>query len=1183
MNIKGIATLQFLYPDGHLEPIGSPICNDIAWANFRQFFIHTGEMSIPTKRDAASLLNGNSAKWRIFYGANDNRQSPLGCWYNSDGVVDVQQDFPTYTDGALVTDPDRLRLSAVIPAPISVARTIRCLGVSISNNGGVSAVSDFTGAPLTLLRLSTPCTQATNVAIVVTYDIFLYPALAVSDTKLNSQLYAHLKSLLKRSANAVNSTNIQYGVYATRIQTTAFDLSNLNSFSVTSSASSSVSHDHELTDQGGIVVTPTRTFFGNAIRYASAYGVNDFPVNGTFIKNTLLAGQGVDSAIYSGFSGAFTYADPRPVGDSNPIQNVYPQRNSPVGPSNDLTVTNVATMTGGLTFNTSQWTDPNIQRLFRVRMTASGAVGVATYQISRLDFIAGFVGNRWQGRTALMPQSFRTDGYFHKETNNKIYESFIKTGGVSYRSPDNDRWVLAADCTRTMAGVNIYNVITGERNSLDSTVGLNVTAVSDGEATSQFYFVCCANTGLWRISLDLTTIEHITSPTGIEKAFQICKKDDANQTIWVLFDGGLCKLSNPNAPAGSLTWVVHNPTTGSPTFTFTGLTDAWQNVSAMIIDPDNASDRFLFVISALPLGDTAGNFRKGYVWWDTTTGVATHPGTSGVSLAGIITSANWNATNLLQLSDSIRCQNGIWIANTSTSGAFSTQTFRFNYAATSLNATSYNDGNAKRAIPSKINAVAGFMLSGISTDTQTSLFVKNTTMATVPSASSLNAASSYVDFMFRTGPSSYTANLETASVVAGNITSPLIYLPISNFIFTYESSAQGYGVTPFMLPPTHLNYSVYKGAFWKDYGWDGANWVLNHSGSKTTSSTNELTDILDDLGILFTDGASGTSFVENEFFTFVVGNGLFKDNGVNVYTSNLWISMDACKPLTQTGNVPLSALGVLTDEPVTFSPADPSRSSTNTAVGVHTAFMQNKGNLYSVPKTNGNSSLLISDQLIPASTPFDFRFKWFNVNMNGEGTFPEMGLATGNGTYTPSIRFRLERSTGVLGIYNNTTLLASIPSPNIDYECRIVRDASNNIITYYNGVQQHAPIVITSRFVILADSNIGGTGAGWWDMKLSYTENRRVVRVGDLGLLTGSYHSKFSGLTVTPSAQDTRVLIGTGAPLSASLDYTTSGVDLIATGQVKVATGAGWLIFHNSEPANQIDISTVCHFILNTQ
>ena len=77
MNIKGIATLQYLYPDGRLEPVGPPMSNDITWANFRHFFIHTGEMSLPTKRDAASLLNGNSAKWQIFYGANDSKQSPL--------------------------------------------------------------------------------------------------------------------------------------------------------------------------------------------------------------------------------------------------------------------------------------------------------------------------------------------------------------------------------------------------------------------------------------------------------------------------------------------------------------------------------------------------------------------------------------------------------------------------------------------------------------------------------------------------------------------------------------------------------------------------------------------------------------------------------------------------------------------------------------------------------------------------------------------------------------------------------------------------------------------------------------------------------------------------------------------------------------------------------------------------
>ena len=114
----------------------------------------------------------------------------------------------------------------------------------------------------------------------------------------------------------------------------------------------------------------------------------------------------------------------------------------------------------------------------------------------------------------------------------------------------------------------------------------------------------------------------------------------------------------------------------------------------------------------------------------------------------------------------------------------------------------------------------------------------------------------------------------------------------------------------------------------------------------------------------------------------------------------------------------------------------------------------------------------------------------------------------------------------------------------------------------------------------MARSGGGAHETGWHSIKLTYTENRRVVRVGNSGASTGSYAANFSSLTSNTVTGDTKVFIGSGSPLEAVLDYTTAGVALVGTGRVKVAAGAGWLIFHDSEAANPISGYAKAHYVL---
>lgn len=1192
MNIKGVASIKLVYDDGREESFGPPVFNDICWLSFRRFFGNNTSMSLPTKRDAISEVAGGNARWRLYYGSVPIKQTPLNSWYPEDGIVNVDTNTPVYTPGVLPTDPDVMRFTATIQAPIGSPRTIAAIGLDATNNTIYSAFTDLHASRVTILNLTTPCIQNTNVTVAITYDLYLYPLQDTLDDRVNHYVYEHMKTLLKRASDAVASTSISYSGILRAIGFGSYDLNQIPSHGLPGTNTAQTS-DLEYTSDGLSVVTPTMVITPNAITINRSYGTTYANGNGCFIKSQFIGGGGYNVSDNNKIQHAMIYNNGGIEGDLNPVQNVYPQRNNPPGPSQDLTFGNTATMTGNMVFNTSAWSDPLYQKLVRVKIGTSGDVGTATYKISIMNFIGGFVGNKWNSRCALLPHSL-SGHTFKKSTNYEHYEDVytsginyptISQGAITYRSPDNDRFVIAANCTRTKNGVNIYDVLNGNRYSMNALNGLGVTAVSDAECTPNYFFVTCANTGLWRVSLDRNTVEQLPSPTGNNSAYQICKKNDASNSLWILFDGGLCKLSNPEDPIGVLSWVTHNASSGAPTFTFTGITDNnWSNVTGMIVDPDNlAVDRFLFVIGNLPSGDTSGAFRKGFVWWDTSSGAATNPGTNGVSYnTGTYT---WSHSNTLLLSDSIRCVAGYWLMPRTWLYIAHAMITKTSYGATNLESVYFNTKGGDRAIPSRVNGIEGFFIcNGITNNTQPSMFIRGSVLSTIPTNTTLNPSSSYVEFAVRNGTSSTSTDLSiTTAIRSGHMAIPVAYLSDSNTLMMFEDYSECYSTGNVMLDPSHSKYATYAGAFWKDYGWDGATWVLGHAGFKTTNAVNETIPILDNLGIAFTNGSTGTSFVANEWFSFVVGLGVFKDNGVT-YNSSFSFSFDPTKTIAFNAAIPQTSLGVLTDEPVTFSLFDTSVTGSSMTDQVSHYITQQKGLVVSKSGIGSSPALLIADQLIPANTVFDLRFKWLCLKTySGAGSYQYYGVATGTTTYTMGVHFRYDRTTGVMTVYNNTTLLATVVNPSYLDEFRIARDGSNNVIAYQNGTPLHTPVVVTSTFVIAAHARDGSQGQGWWDMKLSYTENRRVYRVGNPVGNQGSYSPKFSALTYVPSVGDTNVNIGTVSPLPAILDYTSAGNALTGTGRVKVCPGAGWLIFHDSEPANTFTGSTVAHFVLNHQ
>jgi hypothetical protein len=73
---------------------------------------------------------------------------------------------------------------------------------------------------------------------------------------------------------------------------------------------------------------------------------------------------------------------------------------------------------------------------------------------------------------------------------------------------------------------------------------------------------------------------------------------------------------------------------------------------------------------------------------------------------------------------------------------------------------------------------------------------------------------------------------------------------------------------------------------WISYGWNGSNWVINNSSSKTTHTSTD--NLIDGLTIQFADGATIPQFVNGDYYTQSLNLGTLKDNSIALYYENFW-------------------------------------------------------------------------------------------------------------------------------------------------------------------------------------------------------------------------------------------------------------------------------------------------------
>lgn len=511
------------------------------------------------------------------------------------------------------------------------------------------------------------------------------------------------------------------------------------------------------------------------------------------------------------------------------------------------------------------WTNPDLPEHYMVKITNTGDVGVATYQFWKRNML-GYVGTSFVPLcTPYLPLSTAinldlANPYTNTITSHGLYVRPVVqpyTAGLSRVRicKLSKRYVVTADD----AGVTIFDTSNSGVTNLNasSSPTLPVTAVKQVSAdpTTGTIWVACANTGLWKVTNLGATVTHINvAGNGVPSDTCYAVDVGVGSKVWAVFNGGLSASSD-----GGTSWTTYNPGS-APTFSIAGITDDnWHTVNYMKVDRDHADNRMIFVRDP----DTSVLQTLGLVWWSLAT-----PTAVGVTLT---TNDNNNRAHSqgVQVSDT----GGLWVIGSNYTASLRVR--RLTYGSPTLTdiGSSYSYSNCPTfwfingSSPSDPWVAFPTAYSGSAV---VSVYDSAGTLVTTVTVSDPPGTTGYYNMFYTALSRAYLLYLGDGVVFTHGYKATSGSTFCTHVLGTVVDTANTY-----VGPVNHI--------IWSKYGWNGSNWELNHPGSKPTHAANE--ELLNGITLRFTNGVTGTPFVQDEYYTFGVANGVLKDNSI-AYTSN---------------------------------------------------------------------------------------------------------------------------------------------------------------------------------------------------------------------------------------------------------------------------------------------------------
>ncbi len=1197
LGIKGEVSIEKLHLDTYeVYETMEPTCNDINWQTFALLLINTNASAVrvPIKTPSTGTIG---SPWQIIWSQHNISQNisnvsvPIGDSLSETfgAAVNVNVGSPYFTPKFLITDKDYVTFVADI-LPGANTRTIKSLGLTNSSGELNLSYSNWSRS-ITNLNLTTPCIQSTSTVIRITYRLYLddyAPSETISN--VSDGYYYVLRNMLKEMSDGTytGTDPIIVDYFNGILLSSFYDHDNIINLKPAFTSPGYTSQNVKFNDNGiSIQDMATSGFVGytNAYIYDGSFALSHLNSMGTFFRTLNLIGYprypnttdggGGDSTLCADTPFLYQRAIPTTV---SPIKNVFKQISTAPGPFQDISY--ISSMSGTITLDSSSWVTKPFPKLVRLILTSDGDSSTSTYKFETLDFTGGFIGNTFCPRDATIPQDglhTTLDTYHRKAPNEQVITEYVAMGGTTVRSLDDNTKFVAVSCQRTKDAISVYDIATGDKITLSptSTPSLPVANTSDVAVSNGYIFVTCSTTGLWQIDPTLSTVINLNSIGGsidATKAYQIDVKD--NGDLWVLFEGGLAKGVTSDLGA-TWTWTVYD-TLSSPAFNATGITNGnWANVSSMVIDKDHANDRIMFVTGSTATENTNAS---SFIWWEGSTGTTTIQ-TTGLAYPTFSLASN------LKKSDLMKCSNGYWFTNiggdtddttTINKATFGSLSWTNNELSTSWTNNELGTGilSSGRITPATVAGIPGIFI-GSSNSHYTNVcwetpafFVKNTNISALPS--SILDTTPQIEFFTKFGElDTTTTNISTyaSASLINNGAIPIVYLPNSNMMVYHSPDNNTFSICPLVINPAATNYNDFKSACWKTYGWDtlSSSWVLGEPNSKTCHSTPD--DLIDGITIRFNNGGSAPHFTNTNQFMFVIGDGIMKDNATLYnfkYTYYPSATERVSEFYTQTSGqvttVPNYRYGYMTDEFVNFSGTLPDGTG-----GGGVGISQSRGRVSGQEQIQSN--FRVSDQLIPANTPFTFKYKLIT---DAPGAYNDVGkkimLYSYSGSYY--IQYQLYRdgfgNYNILDIWSNVFATIPLASLSISTDMTIERGNDNKIYFYYGS-----KLIYTSPAQLSAELEIGVdmvwnndtslSTMGFYDMRISYHELRRMVKIGNDEAFTGHFNPNFTGTTTTTLANDASVTVNN---ITRTIVNKTSA-ESISGLEVKIGSGCGYLVFGN--------------------
>jgi len=578
-------------------------------------------------------------------------------------------------------------------------------------------------------------------------------------------------------------------------------------------------------------------------------------------------GQCIGGVSHGNTSSASLFFNPVLKDSDSPVQNIFSHASSATRPFYDSVT--AALGDGTLSINGDSWANPDFNKMLRLDITTGGDISAGEYKMSQRP-ILGFVDNTYQDNWVSLPAINSSNNFFSMFFRN----SFIEHGRTSgsnrcgaFTTPYDDTKFLAFIHHR-LARVD---VMTQERE------GWNVTSTPSADfqeigqvmvADNGDMWVSDAIQGLFHITADGLTVNlydntHTDLTTlASSRCFGVTKTPGR---IWLIMDNSLVYTTD-----NGVSFTIH---------TTLSIVSAGEEERYWFIqgDPNHADHRLAIVYNNYTYSSRYAIFRCRVAWWDTVSGhISTTPDLCHHSTSGTTAGSGdpqrrrelfnffhcspddgvWGSRQLYDANPADRDASGMWdFGNTAPTHIWSSDNTESNRGMYAFFWSKDISNNDAMIMSTYWGSRARFMLC------------------------KQGGGRNHSDIITIDGqsPDGATSNYSTAAFQ----NSPKCILPSGIFMATNEFGSTSTFFGWWMYCVTD-NVSADAGEFhnviWKDYGWDGANWVEGNTNSKPMHASQDT--LVDGLTVSWDDDSGAQSFTAGDYYTTGIVDGVLVDGGV---------------------------------------------------------------------------------------------------------------------------------------------------------------------------------------------------------------------------------------------------------------------------------------------------------------